>query len=166
MGREVKEVFVKDKSGKTKKYKNKGQFDTEEALDDDREKNFQTRIALPKVEVPPACRTCNGQFVIGGPIWNRPIHDATFVKRLHKSVCDAHKPGKKGDEEVEEDPFKLKLGTHQRIKAILTGVIDEIPLQDQPLNYDYNFMCSSLKMHNPDKREFIYALNQLGYKAV
>ena len=48
----------------------------------------------------------------------------------------------------------------------MTGVIDEDPLKHMPLNYDVNFLCSSLKSPNPGKQEFVYALSQLGYKAV
>mmetsp|Transcript_38634 Transcript_38634/g.58798 ORF Transcript_38634/g.58798 Transcript_38634/m.58798 type:complete len:106 (+) Transcript_38634:1218-1535(+) len=75
------------------------------------------------------------------------------------SVKDGH-----AKDATEED--KMDLGTKQRIKAILTGVLDEIPVQHIPLNYDFNGLCSSLKMPNPDKREFIYGLQQLGHKAV
>ena len=60
----------------------------------------------------------------------------------------------------------MELGTSQRIQGLLKGILDEIPVQDQPLNYDYNYICSTLKMHNPDKREFIFAMSQLGYNAV
>lgn len=60
----------------------------------------------------------------------------------------------------------VTLGTKQRIQAILTGIIDEEPLQHIPLNYDINFISSSLRMQNPSKKEFMYAMNQLGYKAV
>jgi len=61
---------------------------------------------------------------------------------------------------------EVKLGTAKRIQGILTGVIDEEPLQGIPLNYDLNFICSSLKHHNPSKKEFVRALDQYGYQAV
>ena len=58
---------------------------------------------------------------------------------------------------------EVEFGTKKRITAILTGIIDEEPLQDMPLNYDVNFVCSSLRSQNPSKMEFMYAMNQLGY---
>ena len=60
----------------------------------------------------------------------------------------------------------MKLGTSKRIQGILTGIIDEEPLQHIPLNYDLDFICSSIKSSNPGKGGFTYALSQLGYKAV
>jgi len=60
----------------------------------------------------------------------------------------------------------VKLGTSKRIQAILTGIIDEEPLQHIPLNYDLDFICSSVKSPNPGKSQFAYAMSQLGYKCV
>ena len=111
----------------------------------------KTRVALPRVEVPACCNVCDGQLTIGGPIWNQPIHNIDFVKRLIKVV--------RAQEEV-------KLGTSKRILAILTGIIDEEPLQTYPLNYDVDFICSSLKASNPGKKAFMCAITKLGYKAV
>lgn len=31
---------------------------------------------------------CDGPLTIGGPIWNKPIHDVNFVKRIMKVVRD------------------------------------------------------------------------------
>jgi len=76
-----------------------------------------------------------------------------------KSVKDGHAKDAKPED-------KINLGTKQRILAILTGVVDEDPVKNIPLNYDFNFLCSTIKVPNPDKREFVYALNKLGYKAV
>ena len=67
---------------------------------------------------------------------------------------------------MREDSSDMKLGTTKRIQAILTGIIDEEPLQDFPLNYDVEYLCANLKAVNPGKGPFMYAMNQLGYKAV
>jgi tRNA (guanine26-N2/guanine27-N2)-dimethyltransferase len=90
-------------------------------------------------------------LTIGGPIWNLPIHNVEFVKRLMT---------------VTREQKEVKTKTAKRITAILTGIIDEEPLQDQPLSFDLNFIASSLKSMNPGKAQFMYAMNQLGYKAV
>ena len=105
---------------------------------------------MPRITVPSCCKVCDGALTIGGPIWNQPIHDASFAKRLLKVV--------RAQQEV-------KLKTSKRIQAILTGIIDEEPLEHIPLNIDLDFLCSSIKCVNPGKSEFIYAMNQLGYKA-
>ena len=108
-------------------------------------------MALPRVEVPSACRVCDGPLTIGGPIWNKPIHNVDFCKRLMQVV---------------RDQKEVKLGTSKRIQGILTGIVDEQPLEHIPLNYDFNYLCSNLKTPNPDKRAFVYAMRQLGYNAV
>ena len=65
----------------------------------------------------------------------------------------------------DQDPND-KMGTTKRIQAILTGIIDEEPLSHIPLNYDIAFICSSIKSHNPEKRNLIYAFQKLGYKCI
>ena len=64
------------------------------------------------------------------------------------------------------DQTEVKLVTSKRIMGFLTGIIDEEPVQENPLNYDFNFLCSSLKSPNPRKSEFVFALRQLGFNAV
>jgi hypothetical protein len=54
-----------------------------------------------------------------------------FVKRLANQVRD-QKPD-------------VKMGTTRRIQAILTGIIDEEPLEHIPLSFDIAFISSSLK---------------------
>ena len=90
-------------------------------------------------------------MTIGGPIWTYKIHNVDFVKRLMKTV---------------EEQKEVKLGTKKRIMGILTGVVDEEPLQHVPLNYDLSMMASNLRVHNPSKAQFLYAMSQLGHKAV
>ena len=38
------------------------------------------RTAMGKV--PSACGSCGSNLTIGGPIWNQPIHNTDFVRRL------------------------------------------------------------------------------------
>ena len=61
---------------------------------------------------------------------------------------------------------ELKLGTSKRIQGLLTGIIDEEPVQDNALNYDIVKMAKSIKIYNPSKKEFLFGLSQLNYKAV
>lgn len=103
-----------------------------------------------KVTAPRECLVCDGFLSIGGPIWNQKLHNVDFLKRISKVVRD--------QEEV-------KLGTAKRIQGIITGIIDESPVQDNPLAYDITFITSSLKHGNLSKKEFLYGLSQHGYKA-
>lgn len=154
-GRELVEVHEKAENGKVKKYKHQGKpNENNEESEKEEEKGDNKvvhKVCVPRVTVPAQCTVCDGPLTIGGPIWNQPLHDVDFVKRLMKTV---------------REQKEVTLGTKQRIQAILTGIIDEKAVEDVPLNYDINYICSSLRMQNPNKKEFIYAMNQIGYKAV
>lgn len=127
-----------------KKYK-KGQEEKEEEPEeevkesDKNDKSKPMKVACPRITVPAECRSCNGPLTIGGPIWTAKMHDVTFVKRIMKLV--------KNQKETKE----VKLGTSKRILGILTGILDEQPLEHIPLNYDLNFIASSLRVQNPSK---------------
>ena len=65
---------------------------------------------------------------MGGPIWNQKIHDPVFVKRLLESTRNqdnkVQKEGKVFEKEIKDgDP--LRMGTTNRITAVLTSIIDE-----------------------------------------
>jgi tRNA G26 N,N-dimethylase Trm1 len=60
----------------------------------------------------------------------------------------------------------VTLGTTKRIQSLLTGIIDERPLQNIPLSFDIAFICSSIKSYVPDKRDFVYAMKKLGYNVI
>ena len=144
-----------------KKYKKgKDEKDEEEPAEEEEKKqaekdeNRPMKVACPRITVPAECISCDGALTIGGPIWTAKMHDVTFVKRLMKLV--------KNQEKTKE----VNLGTSKRILGILTGILDEEPLEHVPLNYDLNFIASSLRVHNPSKQQFLYALSQYGYSAV
>ena len=75
-------------------------------------------------------------MTLGGPIWNRPLHDTDFVTRL------LHKLEENND---------CSLRTADRIKGVLGGILDEEPLKDRPLSYNFHDVCSNLRVSNPDK---------------
>lgn len=79
--------------------------------------------------VPVVCGNCQSRLTIGGPIWNKPIHDAAFAKRL---LQRAELPD-------------CSLKTVERIKGILGGIIDEEPLQDVPLSFNMHDVCSTIR---------------------
>ena len=81
--------------------------------------------------MPALCKVCDGHLTIGGPIWNKPLHNIDLVKRIMGVV---------------REQKEVKLGTSQRIQGILTGIVDEYPLENIPLNYDLSYIASSLKV--------------------
>jgi tRNA G26 N,N-dimethylase Trm1 len=52
---------------------------------------------------------CDGPLVMGGPIWNKKIHDAGFVKRLLEVARVS------SNKETEESKREVNLGTSERI---------------------------------------------------
>ena len=91
---------------------------------------LREKIVNAKTEVPSNCTTCGSQLMLGGPIWNRSIHNIEFVKRLL--------------ENVKKDDCKLK--TAPRISGVLGGIIDEEILDETPLSYDLTQVASNLKV--------------------
>ncbi len=49
-------------------------------------KKIREKYQLAQVRVPHRCTVCEGALVLGGPIWNKEIHDVEFAKRLLESV--------------------------------------------------------------------------------
>ena len=130
MGTHVIEETTYDESGKRKLKKKHAAAHThhkaEKKIDEEQEQEeehkgdstkVKDKFKLPHVRVPTSCKVCDGPLVQGGPIWNRPIHDVTFVKRLFESVR-LNVEGQNGH----------KVKTAPRIQAILTAIIDESPL--------------------------------------
>lgn len=119
-------------------------------------KQVKKKFSVAKFEVPSKCYTCDGTLQMGGPIWNQKIHDIDFVKRL---IDVARNCSTGASSEV-------KLGTSERIQAVLTGIIEEDILGSQPLSYDFNHIQSELKVHNPKKSQLIAAFRSVDYMAV
>ena len=89
---------------------------------------------------------------MGGPIWNKPIHDINFVKSLLESTR-LNAEGKNGQ----------KVKTTERIQAVLSAIIEEDVLLNQPLSYELSHIASTLKIGNPRKVQLLAAFNSLGY---
>jgi len=89
---------------------------------------------------------CEGALVLGGPIWNREIHDVDFCKRLLAAVQN-NQQGVNGH----------KVMTGERIQAILTAIIDESILSKMPLSYEMSHIASTFKVANPRKGQLLAA---------
>jgi len=63
------------------------------------------------------CKHCDSSLHLGGPIYNAPIQNESFLKKVL--------------ERIEKTPAEERLGTHERLQGILTVISEE--LHDQPL---------------------------------
>ena len=108
-------------------------------------KPMRLRTAMSKV--PSACGSCGSQLTIGGPIWNKPIHNVSFAKRLLARL--------------ERDDCTLK--TKGRIQGLMGGIVDEEPLQDYPLNFNLHDVCSTIRAQNPRKEQIHAAFESLNF---
>ena len=124
----------------------------EEELKEGESKKIREKYTLPQVKVPHECTVCEGPLVMGGPIWNREIHDVEFVKRLLESAR-ANQAGENGH----------KVQTTERIQAILSAIIDESILGQVPLSYELSNISSTFKVANPRKGQLVAAFNSLDY---
>jgi len=99
------------------------------ATDESRDK-----FKVAALEVPSECGSCGGRLQMGGPIWNKHIHNLNFVRQLHASA------------EQSED-FKTK----DRIVSYLAGIVNEGFVGNQPLSFDLQMIASSIRSTNPTK---------------
>lgn len=82
------------------------------------------------------CEHCNSRHQLGGPIWSDPLYDTGFINRVLKRV--------------ETDPSRFT--TSDRITGILTVMTEE--LQDIPLYYILDHLCSLLHLKTPKLPDF------------
>lgn len=144
-----------DKDGKkTKRHvvTKKAEAAKEEEGDEEEKTSTRERYHLPKFRIPHQCSVCDGPLIMGGPIWNEPIYNIDFVKRLLASTR-LNAEGQNGH----------KVKTTDRIQAILSAVIDESVLSGTPLSYEFSHIVSTLKAVNPRKGQILAAFNSLGY---
>lgn len=109
------------------------------------------KIVCGRNMIPTACGTCGDKLTVGGPIWHDKIHNIDFVKQMHATCLT--KEGK-------------KYGTQERIKGVLGGIIDEDVLGDKALSFDFNQVCSNIKVTNPTSSQIIAGFASLDLKVV
>ena len=54
--------------------------------------------------------------------------------------------------------------TKDRLNGILGGILDEEPLQEQPLSFNLADVCSNIRAFNPQKEKIHSAFSSLGFK--
>lgn len=134
---------------------------------------------------PPVGRTCEfcaQAHHVGGPLWLGPLHDATFVTDLLSSI-EAEAAEQVDDAAVDDDARASGGGgglggargdggsgreptttfaTIDRMKGILTVVSEE--LQDIPLYYTQDHLCSTLRLGSGKLVDFRSALLHGGFR--
>jgi len=116
--------------------------------EEDANKTQKMKIRTAMTSVPSVCGTCDSKLTMGGPIWNQPIHNVDFARRLLASA--------------EKEDCSLK--TVGRIKGVLGGIIDEEPLQDLPLSFNMHDVCSTIRAQNPKKEQVHSAFKSLNFR--
>lgn len=97
--------------------------------------------------VPQQCPISDGKFAMGGPIWNRRLHDPDAVK----AIFDGIKANK------EQYP------AHAKVLGLLTAVQEE--LLDSPLYYTISSLARTFKATSPKMALLRNALVNAGYAA-
>lgn len=92
------------------------------------------------------CQHCNHKHHMGGPLWSDAIHDINFVTSLLETVSS--------------EAFTY-LGTQKRIIGMLSVITEE--LQDVPLYYTIESLCSTLKLEVVPMLTFRSAILHAGY---
>ncbi|XP_034252732.1 probable tRNA (guanine(26)-N(2))-dimethyltransferase isoform X2 [Thrips palmi] len=109
----------------------------------------QMKTLLPHVpSVSETCPHCDMRYHLGGPIWNAPIHDKSFVSRLLDVV-------------TAEDAAE-KFGTCKRIEGMLSVVEEE--LEDIPLYYKLDRLSSLMGISTMPVLTFSSAILNAGYR--
>ncbi|UXI15840.1 WD-repeat protein [Sarcoptes scabiei] len=110
-----------------------------------RKENDQTSVLLTNI-----CTLCGGSLRIGGPIWSSSIHDSNFVQKMQNEL--------KTFQELSANHFR----TFRRMEGLLQMIDEE--LQDCPLYYQLDRLCSLVRCTMPPIRLFRSILINGGYR--
>ncbi|KAE9549975.1 hypothetical protein FO519_006817 [Halicephalobus sp. NKZ332] len=110
---------------------------------------FTPTVLKPKITGEDGkCRHCDSALHLGGPIYSAPIQDKKFLEKLL--------------EKIEKTPVEERLGTHERLKGILTVISEE--LHDQPLYLIRDTVMSAVKATCVKQTVFHSIVLNAGYK--
>jgi len=96
------------------------------------------------------CEICDEEFVVGGPILTRDIHQQKFVDELKELVSGV------------KDNFK----TSKRILNTLTGIQLEFQIPNAPLSIDVSHIQAEIKCPAFKRKKVINSIASLGFKCV
>lgn len=91
------------------------------------------------------CPETGARMVLGGPIWNGPLHDPAWVADLMKEV---------------DAPARYPAAA--RVRALLASVAEELP--DAPLYYNVHDLCRTVKCTPPPADAIRSALVNAGHR--
>lgn len=97
------------------------------------------------------CEICDSFMCMTGPYWIDDLHDEDFINSLISNL--------------DKEDFKY-LKYNSRIKLILKGIKDELPLKSQAFSYDYSKFSSDITLSSFKLGLFEGALESVGYKMV
>ncbi|KAF6262188.1 N2,N2-dimethylguanosine tRNA methyltransferase-domain-containing protein [Scenedesmus sp. NREL 46B-D3] len=92
------------------------------------------------------CPESGAAFLMGGPIWARPLHDQVWVAELLQQM------------EAEAGRY----AQFARLKGILTSVLEELP--DVPLYYNVHDMCRTVRCTPPRAEQLRSAIINAGFR--
>lgn len=95
------------------------------------------------------CNVCDNYMCMTGPYWIDDLHDEDFINALL--------------ENLNKESFSY-LKYNERLKIILNGIKEELPLKSVIFNYDYSHFSSDIGLSTPKLGLFKGALHSLGYK--
>lgn len=101
----------------------------------------------PDVVTGDRCLICDGNLVLGGPIWSDPIHDKPFLEMLK--------------EELALPEAKEEYATFRRIEGIVHLCSEELP---NPLFYSLDTIGSKLQIPAPKSTKVLSALANANFK--
>ncbi|KAG2487113.1 hypothetical protein HYH03_014226 [Edaphochlamys debaryana] len=93
------------------------------------------------------CPETGSGYIMGGPIWNGPLHDADFAREVL--------------EEIDSKGTKV-YAQAVKIRGYLLSVVAELP--DAPLYYNLHDMCKAVRATAPKTDQFRSALVNAGYR--
>eukprot|EP00127_Corallochytrium_limacisporum_P005903 Clim_evm48s214 gene=Clim_evmTU48s214 len=120
---------------------------------------------------PSSCNVCGSQSRQYGPVWNRPIHDVEFVRRVIARINRVEEEAKKRVEEADTTgDAKNKKGiktyssfaTAQRMIGFLSVAAEELP--DIPFYYTIPGVSAVMRVSAPGLTLFRSALLNAGYR--
>lgn len=106
--------------------------------------NRNGKFQPPLATVGCTCEHCGSVYVVGGPIWNAPLHDLEFLKEVNGVLS--------------EDKHE----SYRKLRGLLS--VAETELQDQPLYWSYPDICKTLRIHSPSPKLVYSALLNGGYR--
>ena len=122
--------------------------------------------------VGPRCEHCGGEYVIGGPIWNKPMLNREFGNQLLvrlSSFAKKRKIDKSGDSSKSDSKQTISVPSYTKYVTTGSRIIAEISkalreVHDAPLFWSLSSICKTLRCTAPSIAKVQTALKNAGYE--